>query len=275
MFGSDKVSSRETCEILQPHHRKSAWASLTSNGLAIVLFLLSIAVCACGNSDNSSSAAAPTDACATLPRATASNFAERLNRFLNNFCYQKQNWEHDAQVRSSDGVHLSVQIWYSPSLFNWMTVQNRQGPVPDGAILVKEEHLSLTSPLFLWSLMVKDSNLSWDGWYWGIIFPKKDNRNAALTQAANGVCPEPQALLNRSGALLPKLSRFGDSQSGHLREYRLPGRRGRRGNSPGSWNPIAGRLPARRVSAGQFSQRSGRSSRRLYRTGPEFHLRKR
>jgi hypothetical protein len=190
MIGWNEVSSRETCAIVRPYTRRC---------LAIVLFLLSITVCACGNSGNSSSAPAPVDACATLPRATAANFAERLDGFLNNFCYQKQNWEHDAQVRSSDGVHLTVQIWYSPSLFNWMTVQNRQGPVPDGAILVKEEHLSLTSPMLLWSLMVKDSDLSWDGWYWGIVFPKKSNQNATFTQAANGVCPEPQALLNGAG----------------------------------------------------------------------------
>ena len=49
---------------------------------------------------------------------------------MNHLCYQKQNWQHDAQVRTSDGVHPFVRVWYSPSLFNWITVKNRTGQCP-------------------------------------------------------------------------------------------------------------------------------------------------
>jgi hypothetical protein len=59
---------------------------------------------------------------------------------MNHLCYQKQNWQHDAQVRTSDGVHPYVRVWYSPSLFDWITVKNRTGPVPDGAMVVKEQY---------------------------------------------------------------------------------------------------------------------------------------
>jgi hypothetical protein len=151
-----------------------------------------------------SCSAAPV-ACANLPRAAARDFPDRLNAFVQNFCYQKQRWQHDAQVRTSDGVHLFVQVWYSPSLFNWMTIGKRRGPVPDGAILIKEEHLTQTAPLLLWSLMVKDSNLSWDGWYWGILFPSGAQTplptpaTVLSAPATSAACPEPQAQLTGTG----------------------------------------------------------------------------
>lgn len=159
---------------------------------------MTAAFCACSDGSNSESTTSTAAACAPLPPATSPNFLARLDPFLNNFCYQKQNWQHDAQVRSTDGVHLFVQVWYSPSIFNWMTLQNRQGPIPDGAMIVKEEHATLTSPLLLWSLMVKDSRLSWDGWYWSVNFPKTNSNNASTMAAANG-CAEPQALLTGAG----------------------------------------------------------------------------
>jgi hypothetical protein len=56
---------------------------------------------------------------------------------MNNLSYQKQNWQHDAQVRTSDGVHPFVRVWYSPPLFDWISIKNRIGPVPDGAMVVK------------------------------------------------------------------------------------------------------------------------------------------
>ena len=101
---------------------------------------------------------------------------------MNHLCYQKQNWQHDAQVRTSDGVHPFVRVWYSPSLFDWITVKNRIGPVPDGAMVVKEQYQGLTDPMFGWTVMVKDSNLSWDGWYWAdLLNPTPRNPNAAPT----------------------------------------------------------------------------------------------
>jgi hypothetical protein len=87
-------------------------------------------------------------------------------------CYQQQNWEHDVNRRTSQGLHAPfVKLWYSPSLYNWMAVLLRTGPVPDGAIVVKEEYsdTELTSPILFWSVMVKDSNLWWDGWDWAVV----------------------------------------------------------------------------------------------------------
>jgi hypothetical protein len=113
-----------------------------------------------GDTDNSASKGA----CAKLPSPSAPDFTNRFNQFVMNLCYQKQNWKHDANRRTSQNIHDTlVKIWYSPLLFKWMTVLNRQGPVPDGAIAIKEEYSSQTSPIQFWSGMVKDSSLWWDG----------------------------------------------------------------------------------------------------------------
>src|ERR1700676_2192375 len=109
-------------------------------------------LCACGNG-SSSQPLGNTDPCAPLPPAAYSDFLVHLTPFMNRLCYQKQNWQHDAQVRTSDGVHPFVRVWYSPSLFDWITVKNRTGPVPDGAMVVKEQFHGPTDPLVEWTVM--------------------------------------------------------------------------------------------------------------------------
>ncbi len=166
--------------------------------ILLLLMLATVSACGSGGGGGGTGGFTTSNACAALPPATAPQFFDRLTLFMNHYCYEKERWQHDAQVRSSDGVHLYVKVWYSPSLFKWMTTDNRQGPMPDGAILVKEEHTSLTSPLLLWSLMIKDSELSWDGWYWAALFPKSSSVHAASTPPLAG-CAEPQPLLAGAG----------------------------------------------------------------------------
>src|ERR1700722_6687322 len=147
--------------------------------LGVICLAMTI-LCACGNGGSSapSTDSAHAGACAPLPPAADSDFLVHLTPFMNPLCYQKQNWQHDAQVRTSDGVHPFVRVWYSPSLFNWITVKNRIGPVPNGAIVVKEQFHGPTDPLFEWTVMVKDSNLSWDGGYWAaLVNPTPRNQN--------------------------------------------------------------------------------------------------
>ena len=90
-------------------------------------------LCACGNG-GSSSPSENAGTCAQLPPASNSDFLVHLTPFMNHLCYQKQNWQHDAQVRTSDGVHPFVRVWYSPSLFDWITVKNRIGHRPDAVV---------------------------------------------------------------------------------------------------------------------------------------------
>ena len=80
----------------------------------------------------------------------------------------------------SYGTHPTVRIYYSPRMMRWLTA-GRIGPVPDGAMMVKEQYpppaaryaglradqLPRTTS---WTIMIKDSNGSKDGWFWGEFF---------------------------------------------------------------------------------------------------------
>src|SRR5262249_41232104 len=62
----------------------------------------------------------------------------------------------------------------------WL-VDGRQGPVPDGAMIVKEQYpapaaryagltLEQLPAVTDWTIMIKDSSGSKDGWFWGAFF---------------------------------------------------------------------------------------------------------
>ena len=145
-------------------------------------------------------AAARAIQCAPLPPASSPGFLPQLTNFLNHLCYQHENWKHDAAVRTSDGVHPYVKVWYSPEVFTWMTTSQRKGPIPNGAIIVKEMYASPTAPLTEWTVMIKDANISWDGWYWGdLTNPSPSNPNAPPQPPPGGGCAEPQVLFNGPG----------------------------------------------------------------------------
>src|SRR5271166_523447 len=107
----------------------------------------------------------------TLPPATAVGFPAQLQAFLDDHCYQ--SWEHDPRIRTTDGVHPNVQVYYSPTLWTWLIRGNRLADIPDGAILVKAQFSDSTHPTLLtdWSVMVKDRDGAWDGWYWADLVP--------------------------------------------------------------------------------------------------------
>jgi hypothetical protein len=111
------------------------------------------------------------DQCATLPPATMQNFQPVLQAFLDNNCYK--SWEHDPRIRTTNGVHPNVQVYYSPDIWNWLTKERRQGDVPEGAMLVKEQYGDPDHPTTLtdWAIMVRDRAGAWDGWYWADLVP--------------------------------------------------------------------------------------------------------
>lgn len=110
--------------------------------------------------------------------------------------YAKLGWRHDKQVRDTGpyidgtyhGTHPAVHIYYSPEMMYWLT-QREKGVtelIPDGAIIVKEmfsppaaiyseleqqlgkdgyeaKRASLISG---YTVMIKDSKASADGWFW-------------------------------------------------------------------------------------------------------------
>jgi hypothetical protein len=61
---------------------------------AVLSLLIATTLCACGNEGSSAPSSGPANsgACALLPPATDPNFLVHMTAFMNNFCYQKQNW---------------------------------------------------------------------------------------------------------------------------------------------------------------------------------------
>jgi len=166
-----------------------------------LLFLVAaiVATGLCGVSYSSASTndpAAVTGACAPLPPPdTSPAFKARLDKFAMKRCYK--NWKHDATNRTSQNIHDTfIKIYYSPVLFKWMAKGQRMGPVPDGAIAIKEEYANQTDPpskIQFWSVMIHDSSLWWDGWYWAVVGVEV---GAAATPAAPAMsgCTDPDTL---------------------------------------------------------------------------------
>lgn len=132
------------------------------------------------------------------------DYEQRLYQFLFERCYTKLQWPVDREVRdtgpfilgSNYGTHPAVRIYYSPEIIKWM-LNDRNGKIPDGAMIIKEMfsppaarynelkasidaefsgdpkqadarfQAALAGMLSAWTVMVKDSSISKDGWFWG------------------------------------------------------------------------------------------------------------
>ena len=118
-----------------------------------------------------------------LPRPSeigADDFEKLLYQFLEKRCYQ--GWVTDREIRNtgpviagvSFGTHNAVKIFYSPQVWDWLKNKNREGPIADGGVIVKEMFPDPARPdakLTGWTVMVKDSKGSFDGWYWSYHAP--------------------------------------------------------------------------------------------------------
>ena len=125
---------------------------------------------------------------AGLPRpsdGSVAAFEAVLFPFLNERRYVDLGWERDGVVRDTGpflngkyyGTHPAVRVWYSPEVIAWLEA-GRRGVLPDGAVLVKEQYqppaarhagkseAELRASLQSWTVMVKDSRGSRDGWFW-------------------------------------------------------------------------------------------------------------
>ncbi len=123
-----------------------------------------------------------------LPRPSATpvaEFEEKLFAFLNSREYVRLGWRHDKGVRDtgpliqgkSYGTHPAVRVYYSPGVIRWL-MNGRVGPIPDGEMIIKEQYPApaarhagksedeLWKSLESWTVMVKDSAGSHDGWFW-------------------------------------------------------------------------------------------------------------
>ena len=118
----------------------------------------------------------------SLPLA---QYEEKLFAFLNNREYVKLGWVRDKGVRDTGpfingtyyGTHPAVRVYYSPGVIRWLE-GGRVGPIPDGEMIIKEQYPApavrhhgrseeqLWAGLESWTVMVKDSAGSHDGWFW-------------------------------------------------------------------------------------------------------------
>src|SRR5947207_8436215 len=112
-------------------------------------------------------------------------FQKILTGFLQRGDYLKLKWCGDKGLRytgpfinkASYGVHPTVKIYYSPEIMRWL-IDGRDGTVPDGAMIIKEQYAPPAAqyqikpplPVSDWTIMIKDSKGSKDGWYWAEIW---------------------------------------------------------------------------------------------------------
>ncbi len=112
-------------------------------------------------------------------------YETRLFEFVNQRGYVRLGWRKDKRVRDTGpfingryyGTHPAVRVFYSPEVIRWL-IDGRQGVIPDGAMLIKEQYdkpaekhkgkndEELWASLNAWTIMVKDSHGSHDGWFW-------------------------------------------------------------------------------------------------------------
>jgi Cytochrome P460 len=125
----------------------------------------------------------------------AAKFEKLLYSFLDQGCYR--GWIADSQIRNSGpfiggksfGTHNAVKVFYSPQVWDWLKVKNRQGEIPDGAVIVKEMFPSPAkqgSTLSAWTVMVKDKKGAYDGWYWSYHAPNYAPDNPGIDYPDSG-----------------------------------------------------------------------------------------
>ena len=118
-------------------------------------------------------------------RLTVPQFESKLFAFLNARRYVELEWHRDKGVRDtgpyidgqSYGTHPAVRVYYSPGVMRWL-LNGRVGKIPDGEMIVKEQYAppairhqgktdeALWNSLESWTVMIKDSSGSHDGWFW-------------------------------------------------------------------------------------------------------------
>ena len=136
-------------------------------------------------------------------------YEEALNRYVQAMCHRNTDagWKRDKAVRDTGpftatltngkwtgkyfGTHLPVLVWYSSEMITWMRANRpaspaarpaEPGPIPDGAIVVKEMYspppaasCRSADPLKLrpdtegTAVMVHDAAAAVDGWFWAAL----------------------------------------------------------------------------------------------------------
>jgi hypothetical protein len=124
-----------------------------------------------------------------VPPAQFVDFEKQYLAFLAGGEYKRLRWCGDKGVRDTGpfiqrvyyGSHPAVKVYYSPKVMAWL-IGGREGPIPDGAMIVKEQFRppagryegvadNQLPPPIEWTVMIKDSQGAKDGWFWGDFYP--------------------------------------------------------------------------------------------------------
>jgi hypothetical protein len=113
-------------------------------------------------------------------------FQAQLKTFLTSARYRTLKWCEDKKLRDtgpfvngvSYGVHPTVKIYYSPKVIDWLIRNDPKHEIPDGSMIVKEQYSAPAARYQVqppkgingWTIMIKDSKGSQDGWYWAEIW---------------------------------------------------------------------------------------------------------
>ena len=142
-------------------------------------------------------------------------FDEQYRDFIRNRRYATElDWNRDLNWRMTGpylgkigfgeffGVHSSaVRIYYSPEVVEWLC-GGRQGGIPDGAMIIKEQHpineslgvitdeqgcmeISLNVNPSIWTTYIKNKGASFDGWYQGNVRAESTQNPEPLWQIGN------------------------------------------------------------------------------------------
>lgn len=143
-------------------------------------------------------ASPPAPGASGLPLPTAlslQRYERQLYSFLDGRQYAKLGWVKDKGVRDTGpfiagaayGTHPAVRIFYSPEVYRWLKAGRPENqPIPDGAMVVKEMYTppaaryegvtdaEVAKALSGWTVMVRDSRGSRDGWFWAYYAPGEE-----------------------------------------------------------------------------------------------------
>ena len=135
-----------------------------------------------------------------LPSALPSKlYEEKLYTFIGSRKYVDLGWTKDKTIRDTGpfqngvyyGTHPAVRVYYSPEVITWLKSE-RVGVLPDGAMIIKEMfqppaarytgRVDTIVPT-QWTIIVRDSVGSKDGWYWSYFSSNPDGSDPPVPQA--------------------------------------------------------------------------------------------
>jgi hypothetical protein len=139
-----------------------------------------------------------------LPSTVArQEYQEKLYAFLGDRRYVDLGWRRDKGIRDTGpylngfyyGTHPAVRVYYSPEVVEWLE-HDRQGTLPDGAIIIKEmfpppavryEGMDDAPLPTQWTVMTRDSAGPVDGWFWTYFSSNPHNANPPAAQEPDSV----------------------------------------------------------------------------------------